>query len=97
MDLSKAYDCLTHDLLIGKLTNYGFGSTALALITDYLKNRLQQVKIQSTCSSYLTILRCIPEASILGSILSNPFINDVMFFIKEAEVCNFADKTTMYP
>ena len=45
MDLSKAYDCLTHDLLIGKLTNYGFGSTALALITDYLKNRLQQVKI----------------------------------------------------
>ena len=92
MDLSKAYDSLAIDLLIAKLTAYGFGSTSLALITDYLTNRLQRVKIQSTFSSYLTILRGIPQESILGSILFNLFVSDV----KEAEVCNFADETTIY-
>lgn len=45
MDLSKAYGSRAHDLLIAKLTAYGFGSTALVLITDYLTNRLQRVKI----------------------------------------------------
>ena len=34
MDLSKACDCLPHDLLIAKLAAYGFDRTALALITD---------------------------------------------------------------
>ena len=38
MDLSKAYDCLPHDLLIAKRATYGFGNMALALITDYLTN-----------------------------------------------------------
>ena len=42
MDLSKAYDCLSDDLLIAKLATYGFDSMALALITDYLrKSNLQ--------------------------------------------------------
>ena len=89
MDLSKAYDSLAIDLLIAKLTAYGFGSTSIALITGYLTNRLQRVKIQSTFSSYL---RGIPQESILGSILFNLIVSDV----KEAEVCNFADETTIY-
>ena len=45
MDLSKAYDCLPRDLLIAKLAAFGFDNTTLALITDYLTNRLQRVKI----------------------------------------------------
>ena len=45
MDLSKAYDSLAIDLLIAKLTASGFGSTSIALITGYLTNRLQRVKI----------------------------------------------------
>ena len=89
MDLSKAYDCLPHDLLIAKLAAYGFDNTALALITDYLTNRLQRVKIGATFSSYLEILRNVPKGSILGPILFNLFINDLMFFIKTTEVCNF--------
>ena len=40
MDLSKAYDCLPHDLLIARLAAYGFDNTALALIIDYLTNCL---------------------------------------------------------
>ena len=96
MDLSKAYECLPHDLLIAKLAAYGFDNKALALITVYLVNRLQRVKIGSNFNSYLEILRGIPQGSILGPILFNLFINDLMFFIKEIKVCNFADDTTIY-
>ena len=51
MDLSKAYDCLPHDLLIAKLVAYGFSINSLCLMYDYLNNRYQRVKIGSIRSS----------------------------------------------
>ena len=96
MDLSKAYDCLPHDLLIAKLAAYGFEASATSLISDYLSKRYQQVKIRSVFSSYLEILRSVPQGSISWPILLNIFIDDLMFFIYETEVCNFADDTTIY-
>ena len=94
MDLSKAYGCLPHDVLIAKLTANGFNNTALVLITDYLTNRIQWGEIGSAFSSCLEILRSISQGSVLGPILFNLFLNDLMFFIKETEVCNFAYDTT---
>ena len=83
MDLSKAYDCLPHDLLIAKLAAYGFEDSTTSLISDYLSKRYQQVKIGSVFSSYLEILRGVPQGSILGSIIFNIFINDLIFFIQK--------------
>ena len=96
MDLSKAYDCLPHDLLIAKLAAYGFEDSATSLISDYLSKRYQRVKIGSVFSSYLEISKGVPQGSILGPILFNIFLNDLIFFIQETEVCNFADDTTIY-
>ena len=45
-DLSKAFDCLDHELLIAKLNAYGFSLPALRLINDYLSNRRQQTKLE---------------------------------------------------
>ena len=45
MDHKKAYDCLPSDICIAKFAAFGFYNTTLALITDYLTNCLQRVKI----------------------------------------------------
>ena len=70
MDLSKAYDCIPHDLLIAKLEAYEFNSKALRLIYSYLINRNQSVKIGSAYSSpkctllvYLRVLSLAPYFS----------------------------------
>ena len=96
MDLSKAYDCLPHDLLLAKLDAYGIGCDALTLINDYLTNRKQRVKIGSTYSKWSDIKRGVPQGSVLGPLLFNVFANDLLLFLDECNVCNFADDNTLY-
>ena len=67
MDLSKAYDCLPHDLLLAKLLTYGFSKENIRLFLSYLKNRTQRIKIGSIFSDWTNILKSIPQRSILGS------------------------------
>ena len=83
MDLSKAYDCRPYDLLLAKLLVCGFDVSAIALIANYLSNRYQNVKIGSTFTSCVEILRAVPSSSITGLMLSNLFINGLMFFIQD--------------
>ena len=57
MDLSKAYDCLPHDLLVAKFEAYGMYKTGLNLIHNYLSNRKQRTKINSSYSDWYDIVR----------------------------------------
>ena len=95
MDLSKAFDCIPHDLLIAKLNAYGADENALVLIYSYLKRRKQSVRINNTYSSFQTILSGVPQGSVLGPILFNVYLNDLFLFIKQATLYNYADDNTL--
>ena len=64
-DLSKTFDCITHDFLIAKLHPLNFDMNALNLMFDYLTERKQRVKFNSSFSSYLDIFQGVPQGSIL--------------------------------
>ena len=70
MDLSKAFDCIPHDLIIAKLHAYGFDENALVLVSSYLKKWKQSVRINSFYRSFQEIVLGVPQGSFLGPILS---------------------------
>ena len=62
MDLSKAFDCLPHDLLVAKFEAYGIDNTGLNLIYNYLSSRKQPTKIiSSSYSGWYDIVRGVPQ------------------------------------
>ena len=94
--LSKAFDCLSHKLLLAKLHAYGFSLSALRLIHNYLTNRKQRTKIKSSYSSWEEILFGVPQGSILGHLLFTIFLCDMFFVVSQTDFAAYADDNTSY-
>ena len=95
MDLSKALNCISLDLLIAKLHAYEFSFETLTFLNSYLRNRKQYVKINNICSDFLKILSVVPQGSILSLILFNLFLNDLSLRLENPDLHNFADDNTI--
>ena len=95
-DLSKAFDCIDHKLLIAKLFCYGVSPTTLNLIHSYLTNRTQRIKISSTFSRRSSTKHGIPQGSALGPWSFNIDLIDLFYECGDSNIANYADDTTAY-
>ena len=84
MNPSKAYDCLSHDLIVAKLE-----ASSLAK-----ESRGRKVILRIVIES--NVIRRIPQSSILGPLLFNIFINNIFRVVEKSDICNFADDNSSF-
>ena len=97
-DISKAFDCLSYDLLISKLHTYGLDIDSLNILQDYLNSRKQRTKVDSFYSSWEAILPRAPQGSILGPLLFNIFmcVSDMFLILNTIYFTGYADDNTPF-
>ena len=96
LDLSKAFDSLSHKILISKLKHYGICDIALKLMKSYLENRKQYVQFDTCTSDMKSIRNGVPQGSILGPLLFLIYINDFPNSSKLFNFLMYADDTTLF-
>ena len=93
IDLKKAFDCVSHRILLRKLQLYGLGGPVLEWFKSYLSGRSQRVLYKGVLSDTMWVRIGVPQGSILGPLLFLIYINDLPQASKFLESL-FADDTT---
>ena len=98
IDLSKAFDTISHEQLTVKLSNFGIRGNAHNLLKSYLTNRTQYTKFldQDESSDPLPIKFGVPQGSILGPLLFLIYVNDIVNCSTEGEFVLYADDTNIF-
>ncbi|KAF2901422.1 hypothetical protein ILUMI_04762 [Ignelater luminosus] len=95
-NLTEAFDCAPHQILIPKLQYYKFDDKSISLITSYLSGREQIVEFNNVKSSLLPIEHGVPQGSVLGPILFLIYFNDIATVLTNCcKLTLFADDTTI--
>ena len=95
LDLKKAFDTVSHTILINKLGNFGLDLRTVSWFGSYLDNRQQYVKFNNVSSSVLNIKYGVPQGSILGPTLFALYINDLASLFQHENITLYADDTVI--
>ena len=96
LDISKAFDSVSHSILLNKLWSIGITGTLWSLFKEYLSNRYQRVIISNSFSDSLPVVLGVPQGSILGTLLFLVYINDMSSYINHSQFLKFADDTKCF-
>ena len=95
-DLSRAFDCVSHGLLLSKLKYCGFSDHGVKLMCSYLTGRTQFVSLHGVSSDTVSINSGVPQGSVLGPILFLIYVNDLAYCLPgSVGLTLYADDTTL--
>ena len=95
IDLRKAFDTIDHELLISKLSRYGFRGMMSDYLKSYLQHRQQFIDFNGTNSDKIICNLGVPQGSILGPLFFNIYINDLDYYINDVDIVKYADDTVL--
>ena len=97
LDLSKAFDSLSHQILLKKLESLHFSPSATQIVESFLTGRLQQVSVNGVLSEWIELKQSVPQGTVVGPLFFNLYVNDLPELIcRPAHILQYAEDCLVF-